>query len=603
MSSLYDDSKVMAGLANLPCKSFVSYAGVFEALASQSVDEEEKRIYNNLYSVCILSYGHEEEPYTPFFVPADARPTFSVTNEQYEILANVVDEITDVKLKARVSDILWLGAKQAGKKGGFKYAKLAVESFARIPIDDKLWIAENIRGDWERGLKLAKALGKGAINTYDAMKVIIRDAYVEACRQGGVENQLTWGIPEILDNDDLCDVISPVTIAKEAESLLVSCATDHTFDVYCDISRNWYYRAGLEDDAIRVLKLKINRLFGTLISEVTTNRPQWLKLTMLSGPIVQLLQSIPSKYRANYEVEDKIMFLKQLSTLCCKLGRKQMTYSRSDSVDITKQVNDSMALIKGCAHNEVLPLFAAMFALREEDAEQIANIERNNCIVPHITGKSVIKGNRIVAQASAYNSLGVGGEDDEEGDGRLWLEKIQKASFLIQEGYYTRLKPAYDVIRARHSFSAEDFLSFVEQSPLAPLNHARNLVEGLSLGYDGRFTAASYLLVPELENIIREQLKSNGYDTTVLDSSSKLENEVGLSALLEKYSGELAGMFSRDFVFELHAIFCDHAGPNMRNEIAHGLRDDEDFNGIVDFYVWWFMIRLLSMRERVHNDT
>lgn len=118
------------------------------------------------------------------------------------------------------------------------------------------------------------------------------------------------------------------------------------------------------------------------------------------------------------------------------------------------------------------------------------------------------------------------------------------------------------------------------------------------IGYSGRFTAAAYMLSPEIENIIREQLKFHGCDATVVDNNSKLESEVGLSRLLEKYTDALSQMFSTDFVFELKAIFCDHAGPNMRNEVAHGLKADDSFNSAFDFYVWYFSIRLMCMRSR-----
>jgi hypothetical protein len=214
-------------------------------------------------------------------------------------------------------------------------------------------------------------------------------------------------------------------------------------------------------------------------------------------------------------------------------------------------------------------------------------------------GKSVMKGGRVVAQAPSYSPCGANSDPKQVvgSEKRVWVEKVQRALFLMQNAYHSRLRPAYEVMRSEHTFTFDEFIEFVHRSPLVPKNHERNIAEGLSLGYSGRFTAAAYILSPEIENVIREQLKFMGHDTTVIDNDSKLENEVGLSKLVEKYSDKLSQKFSRDFVFELNAVFCDHAGPNIRNEIAHGLKTDDTFNGIVDFYVWWFSIRLMCMRN------
>lgn len=592
MGSLYDDSKVMAKLANLSCKGFVSYAGAFETLAAQSVDDEEKRIYDNLYSVCMLTYGHAGEPYAPFFVPMGVRPTFEVTNEQYEILANVVDEISDAKLKARVSDILWLGAKQLNKKDGFKYAKLAVESFARIRIDDKLWIAENISDDWKRGLKLAKSLGKGVLNTYNGMKATICDAFIDACRNGGVDNQLTWGIPQILDNDDLHDVISSVTVAKEIEALLCSSVDDNNaFDVYCGIANKWYTRAGLEDDAVRILKLKVQNRFKSIVWEISMPEPVWLRLSANCQSVIPLLQSIPCKHREGFDVDNKILFLKHLSSLGYKIGKNGMHCYQTPSVDITQEVDKAQFTMRAAPKEDVLLLFASLFSLREKDVEALAEKERKECVVPHIMGKSIIKGDKVVASAPAYS-------EDVNTDARMEVEKVQKAIYLLQCAYSMRLRPAYEVICAEHEFTFDDFLCFASESPLVPESHRHIFAEGLLLGWQGHFSASTYVLAPEIENALREQLKFQACDTTVVDSETKLENEVGLSTLVEKYADAIKSAFGTDFLFEVKAVFCSHAGPNVRNEIAHGLKDDGSFNGVMDFYVWWFAVRLLYIRAR-----
>jgi hypothetical protein len=45
--------------------------------------------------------------------------------------------------------------------------------------------------------------------------------------------------------------------------------------------------------------------------------------------------------------------------------------------------------------------------------------------------------------------------------------------------------------------------------------------------------------------------------------------------------------------FEIKALFCDALGPNLRNELAHGLLDDDSFQSIHAIYAWWMGLRLV----------
>ena len=597
----YDDKKVSIEISKLKCRGFVSMAGVFDKLWTVATDAVDKEVYGSLHDVCMLSYYDGDAPYGPFFLPAGAAPTFSVSDRQYELLSGMIEQISDCKLRARVADVLWLGSKQLGKTDGFKYAMCAVEAFSKIPISETTWISENVQSDWSRGLKLAKSLGNGLADKYGQMRNSIRDIFISACDAKNPDNLLCSGIPQMLNNDQLCDVIPPKLIAQRAEQLMVDIPQmkDYSYDVYCDIARGWYLRAGCEEESVRVLKKKVERSFRPILAEVSTSAPQWLKLPSLCRQTITNLQEIPHKYREGYEVEEKIVFLKHIAALGGKLGLRHMHYVQSPLVDISAEVAKAESFVKGVGPSDVLFRFSALPPIREADAEHLAYSELNNCVVPHITGKSILKGERVVAQASSYVSV------DEESDPeqvsqvqkRVWVEKVQKADFLLQTLYYRFLKPAYEVIRSEHDFTFEEFFNLVCESPLASENHRANIAEGLHLGYTGRFTAAAYMLSPEIENIIREQLKFDGCDTTVVDNNTKLESEVGLSNLVDKYSDELSQMFSSDLVFELKVVFCDHAGPNIRNEIAHGLKTDESFNGAVDFYVWWFAIRLMCLRS------
>lgn len=42
-------------------------------------------------------------------------------------------------------------------------------------------------------------------------------------------------------------------------------------------------------------------------------------------------------------------------------------------------------------------------------------------------------------------------------------------------------------------------------------------------------------------------------------------------------------------------IFCSKFGFNMRNDIAHGLVPDKQFNSYKVLYTWWFILKMCYM--------
>jgi hypothetical protein len=96
--------------------------------------------------------------------------------------------------------------------------------------------------------------------------------------------------------------------------------------------------------------------------------------------------------------------------------------------------------------------------------------------------------------------------------------------------------------------------------------------------------------VPQLEHTVRHHLKRVGAKTTNLDGDG-IETENGLSTLMEMPEAEK--VFGKDLVFELRALLCDAFGPNLRNELAHGLLDDYACRSVYSIYTWWLALKLV----------
>jgi hypothetical protein len=126
-------------------------------------------------------------------------------------------------------------------------------------------------------------------------------------------------------------------------------------------------------------------------------------------------------------------------------------------------------------------------------------------------------------------------------------------------------------------------------SPLVPDGREKTLGLGLWFGFDHDFSAAIHLLCPQIEHIVRMKLKDAGeHSTTIKDS---IEDEICLSSLVKKTN--FVTNFGKTEAFELKTIFTESLGCNFRNQVAHGLLDDNDGQSHHSVYAWWYVLRMI----------
>jgi len=125
---------------------------------------------------------------------------------------------------------------------------------------------------------------------------------------------------------------------------------------------------------------------------------------------------------------------------------------------------------------------------------------------------------------------------------------------------------------------------------LVPSDRVKLTAKALCKGFDYDFASAIHLLCPQLENIVRVLLKNAGVITSNVDENG-IEKENGLSTLLTL--PETKSLFDKDICFELQAVFTAPYGPNLRNEVAHGLLNDSTSSSLPSIYGWWLVLRLI----------
>lgn len=204
-----------------------------------------------------------------------------------------------------------------------------------------------------------------------------------------------------------------------------------------------------------------------------------------------------------------------------------------------------------------------------------------------ISATRMSRDGRVIAKRPG---MGLSNGDSEDTQAAVWAEMVKHYGMELGLVVQGDIWPALEVLTLEHRLRESDFVAIASGSPIVPKGRERLLGKALFAGYEKDFVAALHLLTPQIEHMVRWHLKAAGIKTTNLDQDG-IENENGLSALMDL--PEVTQIFGEDLSFELKALLCDAFGPNLRNELAHGLLDHEACHSTYAIYAWWFGLKLV----------
>ena len=182
--------------------------------------------------------------------------------------------------------------------------------------------------------------------------------------------------------------------------------------------------------------------------------------------------------------------------------------------------------------------------------------------------------------------------ESEEITSAIWNKMVQDRHYDMRFATLHCILPSLRMLLSEHLVCADDLSMIVGQSGVVPADRNFVVTKGLKAGFDGDFIVALHLLVPQLENLVRVHLQNAGAKTITTDSEG-LQMESGLSSLVK--FPEMLHAFGPDLTFELRAAFCDGFGPNLRNEVAHGLMHQGAMQSLESIYAWWLFFRLVFL--------
>ena len=523
-------------------------------------------------------------PFGPMFVTPGYRSPIAedFTEEDLAFFAEIAEEIDHPFLQSRIADLVWV----RDRKRGIRYALMALEAYSSIPLVKETWPGL-CRACWSRALSLAKLVRKAAKERFQIMEAAILHAFEGATREDGY---FALEMARLMSKHGLGSgkaqgIGSKLeALAEDAEARVDSfAARDYLFE-----AGRWFQDSGNKRKWAEIMA-RIAETYVHSAQERLVNDPRsHMVAASFYEDAIQAYRTVPKSLRGKHRVKERMEELRILMNDSGEQSLEEMGSVPVGSYDLTRSVEASWAAVGG---KEVVE---ALFSLANHPAhikvdhlrEAAERMLESGGLMSMLGSTHVSSDGRVIAKSPGLRPDGSDAEEREQAVHAQMVRHYGLLTKLIVEG---EILPCLEVVVQEHCLGLDDFVLIARHSPVVPPGREHLFGMGLLAGINGEFGTAIHLIAPQIENMVRFHLKNAGVTTTTLDSEG-IEMEVGLSKLMEFPDNEI--IWGKDMFFELKSMFCDPIGPNLRNELAHGLVDDSVCHSVPAAYGWWLGLKL-----------
>lgn len=577
-------------LDSTPSEGYSSIWQSFSSAARNAIDEGDVvngKMYWLIADACSMALvpSKHSEPFKPYAVFSEHRSAVAddFTSSDISFFSEIIDHIEDIWIKSRLADLLWLRVNPRNPD----YALMAIDAYRSIPLTEDSY-HHDAHDCWSRAASLTKLLKAGAGDRLQEIEASILSVFDDCTKESGF---LCLWLSQLLRENKLAQG-ERERVANKLEVLA------NEFDQEADIHKARDYFTGAldwyRDLALVDKKAKMNAsLAECYVKEaeyrLASSQPSYSVAAHFYETAIQTYRTIPRSERPTLNVDERIAELRRLLDDAGQRALDQMGVIKTPGLDITELVDGAKKIVSGKSVADALLHFTHLSADAEPDKlreSALADMQRSPfqlLVSTTIVGRD----GRVVARRPAIGLQEEATEEDEIAIKAVMVQNHTRNIGLIVHG---SILPALEVLAIEHRLRESDFISLAYRSPIVPKDRVHQFGKALMAGYEKDFITALHLLVPQIENLVRVHLKQADVVTTTL-SDNGVQTENGMSTLMAMPEAE--AVFGDSVVFELRSLFCDSFGPNLRNEIAHGLLDDESVQSQYAIYAWWYALRLV----------
>ncbi|MDZ8260357.1 DUF4209 domain-containing protein [Nostoc sp. ChiQUE01b] len=510
----------------------------------------------------------------------------NLTDEHLNFLTEIAPELSDPELQARIADILWV------KKRNYRMAQLAVTAYLQsaIELEDPekwSWCFERI----ERAFRLARKIN------YQAEVVV---AHIEAVLdryKGEDPRWLSAKLMELLQEYRIGDPTKYAALAEKAATLAESVHDWRKARNYWEIKAKWHLFAKNGEKERTAQMLAAETYVKEAEDALKRTPPSYLVASLCMHKAVEAFRTVRGTKEETATVKEREA---EVHKLLIKYGEE----SRKELIAVSRQVNVNPEVIEQAkAHITGKEFQDALFSLAflgtsplvSHLRQEVQNITHQYVTSHHFPVVMINNMGKVVARQSSS----VLSSNSEEAEKAIQFEMYTNAVYYQTFHAQTSIEPARYHINLEHSVRLEDLLPIVSHSPFVPPDREYQYAKGLYAGLIGDFFTSTHILIPQIENSIRHILwQQQGAISSKLEHG--IQNEYDLNQLL--YRPEITAIFDEDTLFDLKGLLIERAGSNLRNRMAHGLINDNEFSSPLMSYFWWVTLRLCCLPILIYEQ-
>ena len=563
---------------------FPLYQQAFHVKAEQSSGDA-GNLFAALAMVCSIRFETSGNgQYKPFcimdgrrsFLPEDLPSNWQVAMREIATHSN-----EHPLLQARLLDVVYLGA----PKKDFQLAKEIITALGQTDV-----LTKDGYGSWWRMFGLLKTMGRSLSNELEKEQQRLYEILQGLSVKDTLQVIHLKDIARLVIEQGLLSTSERQTIA-DALKKAVSIQTKQLNFVFDEqlysLAHDFYVHLDQNTDAHEMLRQRAKSYINSGLKRMSEDPTAYFVQMNFSEKALQVLRSIPKAARTLQDVEQ----INELARQIPLLGQyaSQHMQSIETPFDVSEIATAAAQFVQGLEIKEAIVKFVMLCAFSYVNYREAAiNTIKENPLTSMIQSSQMYDG-RTVAKKPA---LDLNGESDAET--AIWVKMVQNHRQLISFHVTAKILPALRTILSEHQIPIEGLHFLTEQSKFVPLNRRASWAKGLMFGFNWDFSTALYCLTPQIEHMVRDALKQRDLKTTTIDKND-IENEIGLSALLENHHDACIDIFGENLTYEMKMLFCDSWGANLRNTVAHGLLDDSESDSADAVYAWWFALKVCAL--------
>ena len=468
-------------------------------------------------------------------------------------------------LVARYADLVWdLSRAVTGEDADVKYARTAIDAYVGGVVEG------NSPGPSDAREKLSRALNL-ALSINDAPRLrTVSDTIVSNLANG--EPEAAYDL--LIDN-------RKVKVEKSHEDGIIS-GLEMSLAETSDHGNDRFHPFGAKEAAVRLARYyrrngqvaeaqRVVRACGNAFEHASKEADPMLALAWL--------QDIHDLYQ-EYGMRDDA---KRIRLLIKEKGRKAQ--EDMPAVGVTVKVsNDEIeeyveAMTEGGLRTALLRIASSFVPDVGQAQDRLQELATRSPLLALISVK-VISGGQIAAGAGSVKT---------DADARLVLQLAQRVQ--IENLFLTAV---IDRLREHYCVTTENVLDFLYESPVYDADRRSLIAHGLEAYERGDYISAVHVLIPQIECALRRLLKMTGQPVNKPGRAPGTMEDKNLNDILREQAIQMA--LGEDIVRYLLTLLADKRGLNIRNRVAHGFMNKEEFTRTLADRVFHTLLVLALVR-------